>query len=359
MENQRISSRDLTLDVLKSLGIIAVILPHHLSWLFIDYQTGSLRHPESHKLFYLFYAGIAFLILQLPTVAGTAFFLSVHKKSLTFKHVFLRAIALIAACFLLNAATWGMTWPQDIFDWDILGFIGLSMIISFPFIRTFSRRINQYMLACAGSTAIFLSGKFPLLRFSDAYWHKIIIGDPAGENYWPLCPWFSLFVLGIFLGKFLLSEKEVSRRCLIICSFLTIFVTVWDFIGPLSFLKGLPQHFQDLWGNFLFKPYLHTAIAMLIINLTLFLFIKKSLDHYMPLKNFFVRSGILYYGQGIFWVYLTTYITGYHFTQWTIKHVPMTFPQSVLALLILLPINLVIGFATGRLACRNKMIHYS
>jgi len=358
MNNQLQTNRILIIDLLKSLGIIAVIIPHHLSWFFIDYTTGTLRYPEAHQLFYVFFTIISLFIFQLPIVAGTAFFLSVRKKSLSWGNVLVRAFLLAGACFLLNALTWGLTWKQDIFAWDILGFIAVSMVVSYPLIRSPFQKMNQALLLSLGIIAIVLSDKFPFSSQENAYWYKIFIGDLRGENYWPLCPWFSLFVLGIFLGNFFISGKKTSKYFLLFGGLLFIMATIVDLEGPSSFIFGFPRHFSNVWGQFLFKPYPQVPLGILGISLVFILLIHLLLNHLKFLRKTIINSDLLYYGQGILWVYLVTYLTGYHLTQWTINHLPMTFNQALVALSALMIINLGIGFLVGKLAGCFKKISY-
>jgi len=95
--------------------------------------------------------------------------------------------------------------------------------------------------------ALSLSHRFPFSEFSDQYWYVILIGDKLGNNYWPMCPWFFLFVIGIFTGKFYFEKK---RSEYILYGLGIAFMVVSHLSG--NFYAAV--NWDQIWGLSIFKP---------------------------------------------------------------------------------------------------------
>lgn len=87
----------------------------------------------------------------------------------------------------------------------ILHFLGVSMLLSPLF-----NKINKYILVLLGTSILFL-GNF-VTKISTSLTFLFPLGITSGpfmsSDYYPLVPWFGLFLYGLALGKFLFAEKR-------------------------------------------------------------------------------------------------------------------------------------------------------
>jgi len=345
--------RFLSLDILKGLGIIYLIFTHQIIWLYIKGDAGGLIYPESLPIFYFFRTGFHVLGYQIPLLAGVTFFLTLKSKVMNTITLINRAFLLAALGYLMNLMAWGPYDLWDFFDWDVLQFIALSMIVTYPILKKLSTRWSAALLFLLGVTAICLSDQFPYPDFHDLYFYKIMIGDTLGEHYWPFFPWFGLFASGILIGFLIVLNNR--RKFIFMTGVGLIMVLHSSFLGKFYPMINL----DNMWGPALFKPspFFVTGIiggSLLWITLMQFLFARFS-----SLKRFFEKSILVYYGIGILWIYILTTIIGYHMTTIARYHFRPNFKESLVLFPILILTNLVGGYIIGKFATGRKKITYS
>jgi len=350
MRNQQ---RYLSLDILKGIGIIYLIFTHQIIWLYIKGDAGGLIYPESLPIFYFFRTGFHVLGYQIPLLAGVTFFLTLKLKVMSAATLIKRAFLLAALGYLMNLLAWGPYDLWDFFDWDVLQFIALSMIVTYPIIKKLSTRWSAAILFLLGAIAIYLSDQFPYPDFQELYFYKIIIGDTLGEHYWPFFPWFGIFASGVLIGMLLIENDK--RKLMIMAGIGFIMVLHSSYSGNFT----PTENFDNTWGTALFKPspYFVTGIiggSLLWIVLMQFLF-----ERFSSLKRFFEKSIFVYYGTGILWIYILTTIIGYHITTIARYQFRPNFKESLVLFPILILMNLAVGYIIGKFTTDRKKITYS
>lgn len=323
-----------SLDIFKAVGVIYLVSIHQMVWLFSFADGNNLRFDEAMSIIYPwgYRSGLHVLGFQIPLLAGVTYYLSLQKKHLTFKDVFWRGVMLIASGYLMNLLAWGV---GDVWAWDVLQFIGLSLIVSYPFLKS---HLGFSVLGVLGLLALSLSHRFPFPEFSDQYWYVILMGDKLGDNYWPMCPWFFLFVIGIFLGKFYF-EKKMSEY---------IFYGIGITLMAVSYLSGdfyAAVDLDKMWGTSFFKPPLYFLIGIAGFSLLAIPLVEKGIAQSMGLRKFLDNPVLLYFGRNIFWVYILSTIIGYHGTVAFIRLFPeMNFHQTAAALVVFIFLNLFLCY---------------
>jgi hypothetical protein len=334
-------NRFLSIDLFKTLGIIYLIILHEVVWFFTYGDGLGLRYEEvwtSGKLFG-YQSGLHVLGFQIPLLAGITYYLSLQRKALTFGYVCQRALILALLGYLMNFLAWG--W-ENIFDWDVLPFIGLSWIVSYPLIKRHSS-LKWIILFLAGLVVLSLSNHFPSLTNQGDYFLKVILGDREGESYWPFCPWFFIFVVGLFMGKFYFEAQKPLVWFLIIgVLFLCLSVLSGHF---LPFIR--PDH---IWGAELFKP-----SPFFVLGIAGFSLVAIPLAEYFLSKKKWSGHAFLFLGRQILWVYLFSTVFGYQLTALAVSNFDLNFPQAVVMFFVLLITNVSCSYFLAKTISQKRM----
>lgn len=115
-----------------------------------------------------------------------------------------RGFEVLAAALLITISTY--LFNKDFFVvFGILHFIGLSMILSAAL-----KRFDKYILLAAGILIIIIGYTLPMGNYSNDY--LMIVGlrsqTFASSDYYPLVPYFGIFLVGMVLGSLLYAEKK-------------------------------------------------------------------------------------------------------------------------------------------------------
>lgn len=340
--------RYLSIDIFKALGIIYLIFLHQTMWFFIFGDIGGLRYEEALPFISYFAktSGLHVLGLQLPLLAGMTFYLWVRTKKPSWVRLIQRAFILMGLGFLMNFLTWGL---PIFFSWDVLPFVAVSMLMTFLFVQKGIYGLNFCILAVLGVGAFFCSDLFPFSFLENHYFYIILFGDPRGNHYWPLCPWISVFILGILMGK---TFKENDIKKIKLLPWLGIIFMM------MSFLSGhfYPESTIDqVWGSKLFKPSSFFVLGVMGFSLFSISLIEILLRRFSFLKELIARSGFIFYSYGILWVYLLTTIIGYHLTTNVILRFYPTFFEAKIFLIAVIFIHLIYSYFIGQYLYRLKV----
>lgn len=334
--------RYLSLDVLKAVGILYLVFLHQIVWMFIYDDRGTLIFEQSRTFFYDFFHSIfGMLGFQVPLLAGITFFLDFRSRHRSWKYVSTRACLFIALGFLLNYSTWGFV--EDIFDWDVLGFLGLCMLITYPVLKYCDNKLALGLLLGVGAVTLFLSDAFVFPQWQDHYLYYVVIGDARGVNYWPMCPWLALYVWGLFIGKILTLQHDKYHLGLACAGAGMIAISI------LSGHFFPPVDIKNIWGPALFKPHPLFIVGILGFSSVLIPLLDMYLEHHVTLqqkleKLFWVHIGR---GGGTLWVYMFTIFIGYHLTSAIQNHVNLTYHSSLWILAGLICVQVGIAGAVG------------
>jgi uncharacterized membrane protein len=133
----------------------------------------------------------------------------------------------------LKIFAWGMgitllTWliaPNEYVRFGILHFFGIAFILA-PFFLRF-RFINLILGAALMALGIYLLEQRILVDFPWLLWLGLIPHGFSTLDYWPLLPWFGLFLVGMFFGKILYPQG--NRR-----------LDIHEFSNPVTSALTLP-----------------------------------------------------------------------------------------------------------------------
>ncbi len=347
----RISKRYVSIEFLKAVGIMYMIALHQLAWLFIKGDTGGLRYLQAEPVARIFSrTGLHIFNAQLPLLAALVFYLYARRPEFTWMKTLQRAGWLAALEFLKNFLAWGVS---DTFDWDVLPFIGLCMLVSYPFIKKIKQPYGLCLLGILGAAAVALSDRFPFSSvLGGTYLYRIIFGDITGGNYWPLFPWFSLFFAGLILGH-IFTEGNMRKMKLSVCA--------GFFLVGVSIVSGryLPViDFENIWGPAMFKPSPFFIFGILGTSMVIVPLTHMFLECFPAVKRSIRSSFLMALGQGVLWIYLSTIFIGYTATGILTIVYRFTFRQSVILWPVLTGITLVLAYAIGRIAQRRRVIEY-
>lgn len=184
------SARIWELDFFRGIALILMIYFHtvfdlkEFYYLPISYETGIN-----------FYIGKTSAILFM-LISGV----STHLSRNTVKRglrVFLYAMLLTVVSHLFN--------PYYGVKFGILHFLGTSMMLSPIF-----KKINKYLQIILGITIIILGNFVATIPTQYTFLFPLGLMGPGflSSDYYPLLPWFGVFLFGMALGKLLYTEKR-------------------------------------------------------------------------------------------------------------------------------------------------------
>jgi len=309
MMNQNHHRHMVALYTLKWLGLTGMIVIHVFFWLLsskdVSLSAEGLAFQEwITKLVYLGY-----FPLSLPILAGAMHRVRDEAIPEGRKHDILKAgkisLVLVLLGYLMNALAWGWSY---FWDWDVLGFIGVSFLL-----MTLALKVSRYLLYGAGLSAVLLNkaaytfvSQLPA-GLKGTYLVNVIASTSAHSFYWPLVPWFCLPVFGYFIYDFLLSPAlREGRKTAIFYG-----ITCAALLGLLALSKPAPWRFDPahIWGAWLFHPGSATLYAIMAI----FVFFSAACYysyHHLEKLQWLTRP----FGAGILWIYLFQEIAGYRLT---------------------------------------------
>jgi uncharacterized membrane protein len=231
-----------SIDSLRGIAILLMVVYHFLFNL--DYFFGLVDMNNYFIKFIGRFCAILFLLL-----VGVSLTLSYRKrKDYLFLHLFKRGFFIFFLGMVITFITF-ILFPDNFIRFGIIHLIGLSIIISYPFLRL------KYFNLLLGFIFIFIGLLFKNyildsklffifgLRYSGFYTF----------DYYPIFPWFGFILLGIFLGKssflnLIINLKFRSYYCIIIRNILSFF-------GRYSLLIYM-FHQVFLFGLFYFLKFL-------------------------------------------------------------------------------------------------------
>ncbi|MBF0522787.1 MAG: hypothetical protein HQL24_07010 [Candidatus Omnitrophica bacterium] len=349
------SKRNLAIELFKGLGVVYMLIGHQIVWLFTKFDGNGLLYPDSYKAFAFFRTGLHPLVLQFPALAGASLFFLMKSREISLNGALKRAGILIFMGFLLNLLAWG---PYGMFAWDVLPFIGLCTVISYPFIRNFDKTQYQIMLLFIGLFCLSLSNIFPWATYGELYLYKIFLGDSTGQNYWPFCPWYSLFVSGIFLAHVLNSKNEILlKRTILIGAALLASYIVSLFIHPSTYFTET-YNFNSAWGVAIFKPSLVFTVGIIGFGLTFVPLTSLLLTRSHFFKNILQNSFLTVYARGVLWIYFMTIILGYQITSYINTNFNLNFQKANTLLPFLILFQFLLAYLIGKMASFKRKIQY-
>lgn len=186
-----INKRFYELDLLRGAAILFMIVFHALHTLNFFGSYNFVLHRGS--LFYFARAAASTFII----LAGISLTISCSRKGAgAFKKSLKRGAAIFSWGLLITLITW-FALDRGFVVFGILHFIGLSIMLAFPFLSLV--RVNLLL----GITIVLLGILIPQYTL-ETPWLVWLGFRPPGFysiDYFPLFPWFGVFLMGIYLGN--------------------------------------------------------------------------------------------------------------------------------------------------------------
>lgn len=339
----RASERWYTLDAIKAVGIIAIIIEHLVVWWFVD-ETNYTISPYYNQYFFSIFLNSLIFLTVVPISAGAAFRfylkpvfnkkIKKNKKAGIFvKNTVKKAVLLILIGYLLNFIVFG---KDDFLDWDVLQFLGVSFIVSVVILKLSS----LFLFSVFGASTLLLS---PFLvsildNYKNNYFVAVLIGNDSGYFFWPFFPHFTAFAFGFLVAHYYLDFKSKSK----INEFYTYSSAigfVFIFLAILKnkvFFEVTPVNF---WGPNIFQPPVFTAIGLIGINLLFIIILDIILKKKKP-KDF----GVVHvFSSAILWIFIFHLIVGYH----AVMLLKNSQYYGAYILILLIFIILILSYALG------------
>jgi uncharacterized membrane protein len=184
------------IDLLRGFAIVLMI-PFHILFDLRFFGFSGIKLSES--FWYYSPRLIAFLFILLAGVSLSISY-SRSKKGAAGAFLFGKYLSRGAGIFfwglVITAVTW-LLFRDEYIIFGILHFIGLSIILSYPFLRMgYCNLVLGISCIAAGMYLQDQTFPFPYLLFLG-----FVPVSFSSLDYFPLMPWFGVFLIGIFLGN--------------------------------------------------------------------------------------------------------------------------------------------------------------
>lgn len=201
-----INRRFWEIDTIRGLAILMMVT-YHLIFDLVYFGIYSLN--LSSGALWIFPRFIAFIFIFLVGVSLTLSYSRAdiirkdqEKKSLFPKYL-KRGVKLLILGLCITLVTWIFI-PQDFIVFGVLHFIGLAIILEYPFLN------KKYLNLILG--ILFIIFGFILAQFTVNYPWLLWLGlKPAvfvTVDYFPLFPWMGVVSLGLYVGKVFYTSYE-------------------------------------------------------------------------------------------------------------------------------------------------------
>ena len=215
-------------DSLRGLAIIMMITYH---FIFDLTFFGVFYFNINSGVFWIFARLTAFTFIFLMGVSLT---LSSSRTQIKgerrlFNKYLKRGLKIFSLGFVITIATWIFI-PQEFIIFGVLHFIGISIILAYPFLKR--KSLNLFLGISIIIMGIYL-GNFTF-DFSWLVWLGFIPNTLQTVDYFPLFPWFGVVLIGLFFGGIL--YKNYNRQFKIPDLSKNYFIKIFSFLGRNSLI---------------------------------------------------------------------------------------------------------------------------
>lgn len=343
------SKRYTSVELLKGLGIVYLIGLHEWVWMWLDLSRNVIRWPEMEGGFpYFGYFGLHVLGFQVPLLAGVTFYLATVRKQTPLKLFLRRVLILLTLGYMINYLCWGI---YGVLDWDVLHFVSLCMLLTFPLIRYIPVGIGVLIASIGGICALVMSNQYPMAQFEGSYLYAIIVGSKGGEHFWPLCPWFFVWTMGLVVGYVLDSGRKRLRQALLLVG------------GIMLGLSLATKHFHPvvttaLWGGDMFKASPFYILGICGASALLIGFLEHVFQANESWRQLCEGSFVVKMGRAILWLFLLNTVGGYHVTHWVLANFTLSFSQALAVYLGIVATTLLMGYGIAFVIHHQRKVNY-
>ena len=188
------SNRIWEIDLIRGIAIILMVIFHLIVDLkdFYGYQLDYLSgfwyiEGKFSAILFMLICGVSSTLVRNSTRHGIK--------------VFIWAMILTAVTYIYNGS--------DYILFGILHFLGISLLTA-----NFMRRLPIAWLMIVSSSAVMVGLLFSERFVTSPYLFPIglMTNTFISLDYYPLFPWYGVFLIGIIVGKILYSEKKLGLR---------------------------------------------------------------------------------------------------------------------------------------------------
>lgn len=198
----RRSSRFWEIDALRGVAIVMMVVYHFLFDLYYFRVTDVIF---TNPFWFYFQRTTATLFIALVGIS-----LALRQAQISgripYRILAKRGLQLIGWGLALSTVTWFVLGPNLYIRFGILHFIGVSILLSYPFLRW--RWVNVAIGLILIGVGIWLQQ----FRFEPPWSYLFWLGlEPANHNYvdfFPLVRWFGVVLIGIGIGNWLYARGE-------------------------------------------------------------------------------------------------------------------------------------------------------
>ena len=186
------------IDFLRTVAIVMMITFHALyvpNYLGVAHTMNYAYHgfwwwfPRVTGGIFIFLAGVSLTIT--------------HSRSIKISRFLLRGLQIFAWGMGITLITWLIA-PDEYVRFGILHFFGIAFMFA-PFFSRF-RFINLVMGIALLAIGIFLQEQRVFIASPWLFWLGLMPHGFQTMDYWPLLPWFGLFLVGMFCGNMLYPQ---------------------------------------------------------------------------------------------------------------------------------------------------------
>ncbi len=188
------------IDFLRGIAIILMIFYHFLWDLNYFYNT---MIPLNFGLYKILQRSIAILFI---TLSGISLYISTIAKKSPFKKYLKKGIKILFFGVVISIVTF-LIFPKDFVVFGILHLIGISIILSYPFKN--SKNLTLLFAILLITLGIFLQN----LEFDNnsLVFFGLKTNTFSSLDYYPLFPWFGIFLLGLVIARFFPTKIHFSK----------------------------------------------------------------------------------------------------------------------------------------------------
>jgi len=208
------------IDLLRTIAIVMMIT-FHVLYLLNYFNIQNTGVPGVQYGFWWWF----------PRVTGGTFIFTAgvsltitYSRSKRISGFLLRGLKIFAWGMGITLLTWLIA-PDKYVLFGILHFFGIAFILAHFFLRF--RFINLILGAALMALGTYLLEQRILVDFPWLLWLGLMPHDFSTLDYWPLLPWFGLFLVGMFFGKILYPQG--NRR-----------LNIHEFSNPITSALTLP-----------------------------------------------------------------------------------------------------------------------
>ncbi|WP_159446250.1 heparan-alpha-glucosaminide N-acetyltransferase [Desulfonispora thiosulfatigenes] len=178
------------IDFLRGIALVLMIY-YHLCFDLVEFYDYSLNYEGG-------------LIYLLGKLSSTLFIILAGISSSLSKNNYKRSIKILGFALIITIATYIFD-PETYIRFGILHLLGLSIFLS-----TFFIKLSKYTLLILGLLITLIGYYFKNITMSSNLLFPLgLINDNyISLDYFPLFPYFGVFLLGMFLGKILYQQKR-------------------------------------------------------------------------------------------------------------------------------------------------------